>query len=163
MLETARTVCEKMASDDGALVEQMTALGERRDLQCGKMSSMHFSAARRMHPLRHAGLWQAEFAAGLVDVATGALLAIRLGELVVQLVKCHLGNHQQAQLLQQYVEIIVPEVRRLHEHVRAQAEAAAGDQEPIRKAINLVFLSLEVWCYSHVARNCCQTLPMSFV
>ena len=99
-----------------------------------------------MRALRHAGLWQAEFAAGLVDVATGALLAIRLGELVVQLIKSHLGNYQQAQLLQQYVEIIVPEVRRLEQHVRTQAAPAANQVQPIIRAIQLVGLAHKVWC-----------------
>jgi hypothetical protein len=81
-----------------------------------------------------------------MDVATGALFAIRLGDLVVQLVNSHLGIYQQAQLLQQYVDIIVPEVRRLEEHVRTQAAPAADDLQPIIKAIQLVGLAHKVSC-----------------
>jgi hypothetical protein len=95
-----------------------------------------------------AGLWQVEFAAGVVDVATGALVAIKLAQLVVELVKSHLNNFKQAQLLQTYVEIIMPEVWRLEKHLRTQAAPEAAELQPIIKAINLVGHAHEVRCRS---------------
>jgi hypothetical protein len=99
-----------------------------------------------------ADLWQAESATGVVDVATGSMFAIELGQLVVKLVKSHLGKYQQAQLLQTHVEIIMLAVKQLEQRVQ-QAAPSSDELHSIIKAINFVLLALKVrgQCRSAVA------------
>jgi hypothetical protein len=124
-------VCAFVAQQDTALIQQMTAHGECcAPSERGRMHALGAMQCRnRLRASRRTGLWQPEFAARVVDVATGKLFSGRLGGLAALLVKSHLGEFQQARLLQQYVEMIMSELQRL------ATSAAAALLQPIIKAI----------------------------
>jgi hypothetical protein len=96
-----------------------------------------------------AGLWSAEFAAGVIDMATGALFAVKLGQLVVALVRQHLQNIQQARLLQEQAEIVTPLVSELAQRMRSR-EVPVSSKDSVFRAINCVGQALKA-CASGTA------------
>jgi hypothetical protein len=76
-------------------------------------------------------------------MATGALFAVKIGQLVVALVRQHLENIQQARLLQQQAEIITPLVSELVQRMRSRA-VPASSKDSVFRAINCVGQALKV-------------------